>query len=138
MPMSSWAECQASIAATAVPSPFAISTPSAPSTGPADAEEIVVTFTSSGCALRKICNTDAFRLIGERLRRRVHDDRLELLLAATAFLTVKRGGSRSDGKDGYVVDYQHITIGCATTQYGWLFLFLCKSHLESVINQKSP
>lgn len=48
------------------------------------------------------------RLIGHRLRVRLYDDRLELLLGATLLMTLERGRGGANGKHGHVVDYHHV------------------------------
>jgi hypothetical protein len=74
-----------------------------------DFEETVVRVTSSGgFTLRKVFYSVPSRLIGHQLRVRLHDDRLELFIGATAFLTLPRVKSPGDGKRGHVVDYRHV------------------------------
>ena len=74
-----------------------------------DHEETVVTVTSSGgFTLRKVFYTVPSRLIGHRLRVRLHDDRLDLFIGGTALMTLKRGRAGSTGKHGHVVDYHHV------------------------------
>lgn len=74
-----------------------------------DGEEAIVTVTSSGgFTLRKVFYSVPSRLIGHRLRVRLHDDRLELFLGATHLMTLPRGRSRGDGRHGHVVDYRHV------------------------------
>ena len=74
-----------------------------------DGEEILVTVTSSGgFTLRKVFYSVPSRLIGHRLRVRIHDDRLEVFLGATHLMTRPRGRSRGDGRHGHVVDYRHV------------------------------
>lgn len=74
-----------------------------------DGEEAVVTVTSAGgFTLRKVFYSVPSRLIGHRLRVRVHDDRLELFLGATHLMALSRGRSRGDGRHGHVVDYRHV------------------------------
>ena len=80
-----------------------------PSQRTADYEETVVTVTSSGgFTLRKVFYTVPSRLIGQRLRVRLHDDRLELFLASTPLMTLPRGRPQPNGKHGHVVDYRHV------------------------------
>ncbi len=75
----------------------------------ADYEEKLVTVTSSGgFILRRVFYTVPSRLIGHRLRVRIHDDRLECLLGATPVATLRRGQLGSDSKRGHVVDYRHV------------------------------
>lgn len=74
-----------------------------------DYEETFVYVTSSGgFTLRKVFYTVPSRLIGHRLRVRLHDDRLELLLGATSLMTLPRGRAGANGKHGHVVDYHHV------------------------------
>jgi hypothetical protein len=48
------------------------------------------------------------RLIGHRLRVRLHDDRLECFLGATLLMILRRGRPHPNGKHGHVVDYRHV------------------------------
>jgi hypothetical protein len=74
-----------------------------------DHEEAVVTVTSSsGFTLRKVFYSVPSRLIGHRLRVRLFDDRLEVLLGSTPQFTLPRGRSHPDGRHGHVVDYRHV------------------------------
>ena len=74
-----------------------------------DYEEVIVTVTSSsGFTLRKVFYTVPSRLIGHRLRVRLYDDRLDVLLGATRLMTLLRGRSAGNGKHGHVVDYRHV------------------------------
>ena len=74
-----------------------------------DYEETFVYVTSSGgFTLRKVFYTVPSRLIGHRLRVRLYDDRLELLLGATLLMTLARGRGGVNGKHGHVVDYHHV------------------------------
>ena len=74
-----------------------------------DYEETFVHVTSSGgFTLRKVFYTVPSRLIGHRLRVRLYDDRLELLLGATLLMTLERGRGGANGKHGHVVDYHHV------------------------------
>ena len=74
-----------------------------------DYEETVVYVTSSGgFTLRKVFYTVPSRLIGHRLRVRLYDDRLDLLLGATLLMTLERGRGGANGKHGHVVDYHHV------------------------------
>jgi hypothetical protein len=74
-----------------------------------DYEESIVTVTSSsGFTLRKVFYTVPSRLIGHRLRVRLHDDRLELFVGGTPLMTVPRGRPAGNGKHGHVVDYRHV------------------------------
>jgi hypothetical protein len=75
----------------------------------ADYEEVNVTVTSSsGFTLRKVFYSVPSRLIGHRLRVRLHDDRLDVFVGGTQLMTVPRGRSHSNGKHGHVVDYRHV------------------------------
>jgi hypothetical protein len=57
-----------------------------------DYEEELVTVTShGGFTLRKVFYTVPSRLIGHRLRGRLHDDRLECFLGTTPIITLRRG-----------------------------------------------
>jgi hypothetical protein len=77
-----------------------------------DFEETLVTVTrSSGFLLRHVFYTVPSRLIGHRLRVRLHDDRLECFLGSTRLLTLSRGrrpGGVLEGRNGHVIDYRHI------------------------------
>ncbi len=74
-----------------------------------DYEETFVYVTSSGgFTLRKVFYTVPSRLIGHRVRVRLYDDRLDLLLGATLLMTLQRGRSGVSGKHGHVVDYHHV------------------------------
>ena len=75
----------------------------------ADYEETIVTVTSaSGFVLRKVFYSVPSRLIGHRLRVRLHDDRLDIYLGGTHQMTLPRGRPCANGKHGHVVDYRHI------------------------------
>jgi hypothetical protein len=74
-----------------------------------DYEETFVYVTSSGgFTLRKVFYTVPSWLIGYRVRVRLYDDRLELLLGATLLMTLQRGRSGASGKHGHIVDYHHV------------------------------
>lgn len=74
-----------------------------------DYEETRVYVTSScGFTLRKVFYTVPSRLIGHRLRVRLYDDRLDLLLGGTPLMTLERGRPGPNGKHGHVVDYRHV------------------------------
>jgi len=80
-----------------------------PPTRTCDYEDTFVYVTSSGgFTLRKVFYTVPSRLIGHRLRVRLYDDRLELLLGATLLMTLERGRGGANGKHGHVVDYHHV------------------------------
>ena len=88
-----------------------------PSQRTADYEETVVTVTSSGSfTLQKVFYTVPSRLIGQRLRVRLHDDRLELFLGSTPLMTLRAAGP-SDGKHGHVVDYRQSSTACAANPW---------------------
>jgi hypothetical protein len=75
----------------------------------ADFEEAIVTVTSSsGFILRKVFYSVPSRLIGHRLRVRLHDDRLEVWLGGSHQMTLPRGRPHADGRHGHVVDYRHV------------------------------
>jgi hypothetical protein len=48
------------------------------------------------------------RLIGHRLRVRIHDDRLEVFLGGTHLMTLPRGRGYGDRRRAHVVDYRHV------------------------------
>ncbi len=74
-----------------------------------DYEETIVTITStSSFTLRKVFYTVPSRLIGHRLRVRLHDDRLDLFIGGTKLMTLPRGRAASNGAHGHVVDFHHV------------------------------
>jgi hypothetical protein len=75
-----------------------------------DYEETIVTVTSSGgFTLRKVFYSVPSRLIGHRLRVRLHDDRLDVFVGGSQLMTIPRGRTcPTSGKHGHVVDYRHI------------------------------
>lgn len=74
-----------------------------------DFEEVIVTVSSTGgFTLRKVFYTVPSRLIGHRLRVRLHDDRLEVFMGGTHLLTLPRGRAHSDGRHNQVVNYHHV------------------------------
>lgn len=74
-----------------------------------DGEETTVTVTSSGgFILRRVFYTVPSRLIGHRLRARLHDDRLDLFLGATHLMTLPRGRGYGEDRRSHVVDYRHV------------------------------
>jgi transposase InsO family protein len=80
-----------------------------PETRTCDYEETFAFVTSSGgFTLRKVFYTVPSRLVGHRLRVRLYDDRLELLIGATLLMTLARGRAGPNGKHGHVVDYRHV------------------------------
>lgn len=75
----------------------------------ADYEEVGVHVTSSGgFVLRKVFYTVPSRLIGHRLRVRLHDDRLQVFIGGTELMTLPRGRAHPSGKHGHVVNYRHV------------------------------
>ncbi|MFG1366055.1 IS21 family transposase [Xanthobacter sp. V7C-1B] len=80
-----------------------------PSRRAEDGEETMVTVTSSGgFMLRRVFYTVPSRLIGHRLRVRLHDDRLEVFLGASHLMTLPRGRGYGDNRRAHVVDYRHV------------------------------
>jgi hypothetical protein len=80
-----------------------------PPTRTSDYEDVPVYVTSSGgFTLRRVFYTVPSRLIGHRLRVRLYDDRLDLLIGGTHLMTLQRGRPGPDGKHGHVVDYRHV------------------------------
>jgi len=74
-----------------------------------DYEDVTVRVTSSGgFTLRKVFYTVPSRLIGHRLRVRLHDDRLDVFIGATHLMTLPRGRALPPGKHGHVVNYRHV------------------------------
>ena len=74
-----------------------------------DGEEAMVTVTSSGgFMLRRVFYTVPSRLIGHRLRVRLHDDRLEVFLGGTHLMTLTRGRGYGGSRRPHVVDYRHV------------------------------
>ena len=74
-----------------------------------DYEQVTVRVTSSGgFTLRKVFYTVPSRLIGHRLRVRLHDDRLEVFIGGTHLMTLPRGRALPSGKHDQVVDYRHV------------------------------
>jgi hypothetical protein len=79
----------------------------------ADFEEDLVTVTrSGGFLLRRVFYTVPSRLIGHRLRVRLHDDRIECFLGGASVLTLPRGrppqGRAMRNRTVHVVDYRHV------------------------------
>ena len=58
--------------------------------------------------LRKVFYSVPSRLIGQRLRVHLYDDRLECFQGSTPILTLRRGRAQPSGKHGHVVDYRHV------------------------------
>jgi hypothetical protein len=79
-----------------------------PGRAPDYVEASVLVTTSGGFTFRRVFYTVPSRLIGRRLRLRVHEDRLEAYLGGTHLLTLPRRRSGSDGRRGHVVDYRHV------------------------------
>lgn len=75
-----------------------------------DYEEILARVTSSsGFVLRKIFYSVPARMIGQRLRVRLYDDRLECFLGGSHVLSLVRGrADHASGKHGHVIDYHHL------------------------------
>lgn len=74
-----------------------------------DGEQTMVTVTSSGgFMLRNVFYTVPSRLIGHRLRVRLHDDRVEVFLGGTHITTLPRGRGYGPHRRGHVVDYRHV------------------------------
>lgn len=74
-----------------------------------DYEEVTVRVTSAGgFTLRKVFYTVPSRLIGHRLRVRLHDDRLDVFIGATPLMTLPRGRASAKGKHDQVVNYRHV------------------------------
>jgi hypothetical protein len=75
-----------------------------------DYEETLVRVTSSsGFVLRKVFYTVPARMIGQRLRVRLYDDRLECFLGGSRVLTLVRGrADHANGKHGHIIDYHHV------------------------------
>jgi transposase InsO family protein len=67
-----------------------------------------VVTSSGGFTLKKVFYTVPSRLVGHRLRVKLYDDRLELLIGATPLMTLTRGRPGPNGKHGHVVDYRHV------------------------------
>lgn len=75
----------------------------------ADWEDIIVAVTSrGGFTLRKVFYSVPSRLIGHRLRGRLHDDRLDLFIGGSFLMTLPRGRAAPTGAHGHVVDYRHV------------------------------
>jgi hypothetical protein len=74
-----------------------------------DYEDTSAVVTSSGgFTLKKVFYTVPSRLVGHRLRVKLYDDRLDLLIGATLLMTLTRGRPGPNGKHGHVVDYRHV------------------------------
>ncbi|HYZ34048.1 MAG TPA: IS21 family transposase [Crenalkalicoccus sp.] len=68
----------------------------------------VLVTTSGGFTFRRVFYTVPSRLVGRRLRLRVHEDRLEAYLGGTYLLTLPRGRASAEGRRGHVIDYRHV------------------------------
>jgi hypothetical protein len=79
-----------------------------PGRAPDYVEASVVVTTSGGFTFRRVFYTVPSRLIGRRLRLRVHEDRLEAYLGGSHLLTLPRGHASREGRRGHVVDYRHV------------------------------
>jgi transposase InsO family protein len=74
-----------------------------------DYEDTFAFVTSSGgFTLKKVFYTVPSRLVGHRLRVKLYDDRLDLLIGGTVLMTLERGRAGPNGKHGHVVDYRHV------------------------------
>jgi hypothetical protein len=74
-----------------------------------DYEDTSAVVTSSGgFTLKKVFYTVPSRLVGHRLRVKLYDDRLDLLIGGTHLMTLARGRPGPNGKHGHVVDYRHV------------------------------
>lgn len=72
-------------------------------------ETLVQVTSSSGFVLRKVFYSVPARMIGQRLRVRLYDDRLECFLGASHVLSLARGrADHATGKHGHVIDYRHV------------------------------
>jgi hypothetical protein len=75
----------------------------------ANYEEVLVDVTSSSAfTLRKVFYSVPSRLIGQKLRVHLFDDRLECFQGSTPILTLRRGRPDPSGKHAHVVDYRHV------------------------------
>ena len=82
--------------------------PLPPGRAPDYIEASVLVTTSGGFTFRRVFYTVPSRLVGRRLRLRVHEDRLEAYLGGTHLLTLPRGRARTEGRRGHVIDYRHV------------------------------
>lgn len=74
-----------------------------------DYEDTFAFVTSSGgFTLKKVFYTVPSRLVGHRLRVKLYDDRLDLMIGGTSLMTLERGRAGPNGKHGHVVDYRHV------------------------------
>lgn len=89
-----------------------------PSRRAEDGEEAMVTVTSSGgFTLRRVFYTVPSRLIGHRLKVRIHDDRIEVFLGGTHLTTLPRGRGYGADRRGHVVDYHHVIHSLRTKRF---------------------
>lgn len=82
--------------------------PLPPGRAPDYVEASVLVTTSGGFTFRRVFYTVPSRLVGRRLRLRIHEERLEAYLGGTHLLTLPRGRARPEGRRGHVVDYRHV------------------------------
>jgi hypothetical protein len=74
-----------------------------------DHEEVSVRVSSAGgFRVRKVFYTVPSRFIGHRLRVRLYDDRLDVLIGGTHLLTLPRGRALPNGRHDQVVDYRPV------------------------------
>lgn len=75
-----------------------------------DYEETLVRVTSfCGFVVRKVFYTVPARMIGQQLRVRLYDDRLECFLGGSRVLTLVRArADQANGKHNHVIDYRHV------------------------------
>jgi hypothetical protein len=72
-------------------------------------EEMTVRVTTaSGFMCRHVFYSVPSRLIGHRLRLRIHDDRIEAYLGGSFLLALPRGRRAKGGRAVHVVDYRHV------------------------------
>jgi hypothetical protein len=72
-------------------------------------EEMTVRVTTaSGFMCRHVFYSVPSRLIGHRLRLRLHDDRIEAYLGGSFLLALPRGRRAKGGRAVHVVDYRHV------------------------------
>jgi hypothetical protein len=80
-----------------------------PATAAMTWDEITVRVTTaSGFMCRHVFYTVPSRLIGHRLRLRIHDDRIEACLGADHLLTLPRGRRAKGAHAVHVVNYRHV------------------------------
>ena len=71
-------------------------------------EAQVVVTRNGGFTLRKVFYTVPSRLIGHRMRVRLHDDRIDVHIGTSKLMTLARGRAGPRGALGHVVDYRHV------------------------------